>query len=94
MTIRLLDEHGPVITGRSVATRIRERIESETQSGDEVVVDFAGVLAISPSAGDEIFAKLQTSNAAGGHVRFVNMPEAVEALARFVIANREHDAPR
>jgi hypothetical protein len=91
MTIKLLDEQGPVITGRSAATRIRERIETDMQSVDEVIVDFAGILTISPSAGDELFAKLRT-NAPGGHVRFVNMPEAVEALARYVIANREHDA--
>jgi anti-anti-sigma regulatory factor len=92
MTIKLLDEQGPVITGRSAATRIRERIEADIRSGDDVVVDFDGVLTISPSAGDELFAKLRTTNDAGGHVRFVNMPEAVEALARYVIANREHDA--
>lgn len=89
MTIKLRDEYGPVITGRSLAAKLREQIEAETRRGHDVWVDFDGIVAVSPSAGDEIFAKLDPQ--ALGHAHFENMPVSVEALARFVVANRTGD---
>lgn len=86
MTIKLRDAYGPVITGRSLAAKLREQIETETRLGHDVCVDFDGIVAISPSAGDEIFAKLDPE--ALSHAHFQNMPGSIEALARFVVANR------
>lgn len=71
---------------RSLAAKLREQIETEARRGHDVWVDFDGIVSISPSAGDEIFAKLDPQ--ALGHAHFQNMPVPIEALARFVVANR------
>jgi hypothetical protein len=90
MTIKLRDQYGSVITGRSLASKLRQEIEAETHGGHDVWVDFDGIVAISPSAGDEIFAKLDRSGP--GRAHFENMPSSVEALAKFVVANRTGQA--
>lgn len=90
MTIKLRNQYGSVITGRSVAARLRHEIEAETHRGHDVWIDFDGIVAISPSAGDEIFAKLDRSGP--GQAHFENVPSSIEALARFVVANRTGQA--
>jgi hypothetical protein len=93
MTIRLADEAGPVLAGRGAAARLRAVIES--QIGDEpLVVDFADVVAVSPSFADELFAKLDPTILAAERVRFENVAPAIGSIARYVIAARHGALPQ
>jgi hypothetical protein len=84
--IRPAEDFGPVLTGRSAAAGLRQRIEVEAMEGDGVVIDFEGVEAVSPSFADELFAKLPTEFS--DRVRFENVGSDLAALMRFVISGR------
>jgi hypothetical protein len=85
--IRPADDLGPVLTSRSLAEALRQRVEAAAVR-EEVVIDFAGVEAVSPSFADEIFAKLPRELVESGRVRFENMDEDLQSLAEFVVASR------
>jgi STAS-like domain of unknown function (DUF4325) len=85
--LKLADELGPVLTTRSLAEELRERVETLADGGD-VVLDFEGVEAIAPSFADELFAKLPPALTDSGRVRYENLSDDLLALARFVVANR------
>ena len=87
--IKLADDFGSVLTGRSVAESLRLRIQELAEHGD-VVVDFEGVVAVSPSFADELFAKLDERATAS--VRFVNVDDDLQQLAEFVRAGRQQPA--
>lgn len=90
MTISLANEFGSVLVGRSVAARIRERIEAAARSSNApVVLDFSAVLTVSPSFADELFAKLPRELRTPEHIRLDGMTPALESLQRFVVAGRE-----
>jgi hypothetical protein len=92
MTIRLADEFGPVLVGRSTAERIRLRVEEAARATAEpVVVDFETVLTVSPSFADELFAKLDPELRQSGRVEVRGMSPGLESIARFVVAGRELD---
>jgi anti-anti-sigma regulatory factor len=86
MRLRPADTFGNVLVSRARASALRETIDAALQRGEDVVVDFEGVTALSPSFVDELFAK-----AGGGspdHLVFVNVPPSIEPLIRFVRSSR------
>jgi hypothetical protein len=83
MTIKPADRLGPVLAGRAEAIELREDVERRASHGP-VVVDLDGVLTMSPSFADELFAKL----AADVDVAFENMDEDLQNLANYVRAGR------
>lgn len=87
--IRLAEELGPFPAGRPIGEELRARIEHELRNGDKVVIDFAGIEAVSPSFADELFAKLPPDALRNGHVELVNVPEGLNALIEFVVSGRE-----
>ena len=87
--IRPADELGSVLVGRSIARLFRERVEAMIEASDDVVVDFEGVEAVSPSFADELFAKLPADLVDAGRVRFENVDSGLDALARYVVTGRE-----
>jgi hypothetical protein len=86
--IRLAEEHGPVLTGRTVGNEVRERIEKCVARGETVVVDFEGVLAVSPSFADEVFARVSAEAVDSGLVRFENLADDLLEIARLVSRRR------
>lgn len=89
MTIRLADEFGGVLLGRGNAERIRSRIEDAARGTTEpVIVDFEGIITVSPSFADELFAKLDPALRNSGRVEVRGMSPALESIARFVVAGR------
>jgi hypothetical protein len=88
MRIELASEFGPVLTGRALAADLRESIRSCLAAGDAVILDFAGIEAISPSFADEVFAKLPADVAGRGRVHFENLDDDAAAMARVVVENR------
>lgn len=87
-TINLADELGTVLGSRFVATDLRHRIEVELALDHDVVIDFAGVEAVSPSFADELFAKLSQDDIGPGRLIFQNMAPPLLAIAEFVRAGR------
>ncbi|HWQ24451.1 MAG TPA: STAS-like domain-containing protein [Gaiellaceae bacterium] len=90
--IRLAEELGSVLSGRFEAEELRARIEAELAAGAEVVVSFQGVVAMSPSFADELFAKVSEEAFERGRVRFVDLAEDLLAIARFVREGRGRPA--
>jgi len=86
--IRPADELGAVLSSRFAAETLRSRIESELDAGHEVTVSFEGVIAISPSFADELFAKMPPEAERSGRLRFVDLSEDLLAIARFVKEGR------
>jgi hypothetical protein len=93
MTIRLAAEFGAVLAGRSSAARLRARIEEATDRGESVVLDFADVLAVSPSFADELFAKIDSDLHSSGRLDFQNLGRGTESIAKFVVAGRRGPLP-
>jgi len=87
--IRPADEFGAVLTGRYLASELRERVEELLQHGSTVTIDFSGVEAMSPSFADELFAKAPRDAIDSGRLRFENLADDLRALARFVAEGRE-----
>lgn len=85
-TLSPADELGPVLAGRSAAAVLRARVERLAEQGP-VVVDFAGVVAASPSFADEFFAKLEPQTSAEA-ITFINVSPSLNAIARFVTHGR------
>lgn len=78
-----------MLAGRGNAERLRGRIEAAARAAEEpVVLDFDGVITVSPSFADELFAKLDASVKDSGQVEVRGMGPALESLARFVRAGR------
>ncbi len=89
MTIRLADEFGGILLGRSNAEQIRGRIEDAARDTDEpVIVDFEGIVTVSPSFADELFAKLDPTLRQSSRVEVRGMSPALESIARYVVAGR------
>lgn len=87
--IRLADEFGPALTGRTVGIQLRERIERAAERGETIVVDFDGVEALSPSFADEIFARVPVELIDSGRVRFENLAGDLLEVARFFTSGRQ-----
>ena len=87
--IRPAEELGRVLTGRAAAATLRARVEDELARDSSVEVDFEGVMLISPSFADELFAKLPLEAVNSGRVKFLNLDEEHLALVRFVAAGRQ-----
>jgi hypothetical protein len=88
-TIDLVDELGPVLGSRFVAAELRDRVERELALDHDVVIEFAGVEAVSPSFADELFAKLSPDNVAGGRLVFLHVAPSLQAIAEFVRFGRQ-----
>lgn len=86
--VRPADQLGSVLTGRTVAARLREDVERELAAEGTVTIDLEGVEAISPSFADELFAKLPRDAVLDGRVKFEHLDESDSALAKFVMAGR------
>lgn len=86
--IRVADELGAVLAGRAEATVLRARIEHLAAQDPPVTVDFAGLLTVSPSFADELFAKLDPDLIESGEVVFEHVPAGVASIARFVRSGR------
>jgi anti-anti-sigma regulatory factor len=91
MMIRLADEFGDVLVGRSTAERIRLRIQESAHGSEPVILDFEGIITVSPSFADELFAKLEPGLRQSGQLEVRGMNPALESIARFVVAGRESD---
>jgi hypothetical protein len=87
MTLRLLDEAGPFLTGRSIAASLRARLEAEAVD-HQVVVDLEGVEVVSPSFADEFFGKLPPDLVERGSVTFIHLTPELLAIADLMAANR------
>lgn len=81
--ISLFERLGPVLVGRFPGVELREEIEDAVKAGELVVVDFAGVSAISPSFADEVFAKLDRTLVDAGTIRFENLDDDLLEVASF-----------
>lgn len=90
--IKPADEFGAVLSSRFAAEELRARIERELAEGTDVVVSLEGVIAVSPSFADELFAKVPQDAVETGRVRFVNLSEDLRAIARFVREGRGRTA--
>jgi anti-anti-sigma regulatory factor len=88
MTIRLAEQIGSVLLGRGNAERFRQRVERAAESNEHVILDFEGILTISPSFADELFAKLDPALRHSGQVEVRGMSPALESIERFVVAGR------
>ena len=91
MTIRLADDFGSVLAGRTRATRFREGVEQRAREG-AVVLDFEGITTVSPSFADELFAKMDPSLLDQGTIRFEHLGAGIAAIADYVIAARQRGA--
>lgn len=91
-TIRPADELGAVLAGRSQAARLRSRLEKMALH-ESVTIDFAGVLAVSPSFADELFGKMDSGLLDDGSVVFVNVSGSLAAIARYVRTGRPGGLP-
>lgn len=69
---------------RSEARRIREALQAATVQGDTIVLDFAGVEAITGAFADELMASLVTDR----HVVTRNANEDVQETLTTVLARR------
>lgn len=87
MTFRPADEYGPVLAGRGSAGRFRAQVEKLAERAP-VVIDFDGITTVSPSFADELFAKLSPDLIEDGNVRFENMGDGIDAIARYVVGLR------
>lgn len=89
MTIRLADELGAVLAGRGNAERLRSRVEHVARDeAQNVVLDFTGVITVSPSFADELFAKLDPTVRRSGRIEARNMGAGLRSIARYVEAGR------
>ena len=79
---------GAVLAGRAQAQALREEIEAATRDGNDVVVDFARVLSMSPSFADELFAKVDPELLGSGQVEFQHVSASIRAIADFVVRSR------
>lgn len=79
---------GRALVGRTVATRLREDVEQRLAAGEAVVLDFTGVIGLSPSFADELLAKLPSQAWDDGRVRMTHLKAAHARFARMLIANR------
>lgn len=86
-TMKLVDTQGSVLTGRAAAARIADDVTRLVQQGTDIVLDFAGVQALSPSFADELFGKLLLTEA-GRHIRVVNLSQHLDAVARMAQQRR------
>lgn len=84
--MRLAEEHGEVLGGRVLGEEVRQKVVRLVKSGQSVVLDMAGVEAISPSFADEIFGKLPLE--VGDKVEFVNVSNQLQAVADMARAGR------
>lgn len=85
--IRPADQLGPVLTGRELASDLRERVEDSLKQGGSVVIDFDGVESMSPSFADELFAKLSI-RPDDERLRFEHLRDDLQSLVRFVVEGR------
>ena len=89
MTLKPAEELGPVLAGRNVAASLRDRVETALGRGEEVLLDFEGVDAMSPSFADELFAKLSVRPGSGSdQVRFEHLRDDQLALVEYVLRGR------
>jgi STAS-like domain of unknown function (DUF4325) len=84
--MQLADEHGVVLGGRVLGEQIRAEVVRQVRAGGTVVLDLAGVEAISPSFADEIFGKLPAE--VGDGVEFANVSDQLQAVANMARAGR------
>jgi hypothetical protein len=84
--MRLAEQHGPVLGGRDLAESIKADLVRRADAGETVVVDFEGVVAVTPSFADEFFAKLP--DLVSRHVEFVNVSDHLQAVAQMARAGR------
>lgn len=89
MNIKPSDELGHVLTNRARGAVMRAAVMSAVEAGDDVVLDFTGVLTMSPSFADELFAKIPRELVDTGRVRFENIPATLTPLLRFVVNGRQ-----
>jgi hypothetical protein len=89
MRIRPAERLGAVLTGRSVAATLRGEVEAHLKTGENVVLDFENVAAMSPSFADELFAKLPHDAWKAERVTVEHLDEDSAAFARILIANRD-----
>ena len=87
--MRLADLHGAVLGSRILGEQVRAEVVRQAESGATVVVDLEGVQAVSPSFADEIFGKLPSE--VGDRVEFVNVGDALSAMADIARAGRAED---
>lgn len=87
ITITPSEDHGAQLVGRTAGARLRATIVSAASAGT-VVVDLAGIEAISPSFADELFGKLPSELVTARRVRFSHASDEIRAQARGVRANR------
>jgi hypothetical protein len=81
--LRLAEQHGPVLSGRVVAMKLRSDLEYELGHNGVAVLDFEGVEAISPSFADELFNRL-VDQLGEDRVEFANLNEHLRTVAMMV----------
>lgn len=92
-TIRPAELAGETLVGREAAAELRQEVERRLGRGEQVVLDFMGAAAVSPSFADELIAKLPAGALADGRVVFEHLDDGQQALARMVVAGRTNRPP-
>lgn len=77
--MNLLEQEGPVLTGRMRAQTLRRDLEAEISQGGHVVLDFAGIEAVSPSFADEIFVRF-VGTVGEDQVTFANLSDHLQRV--------------
>lgn len=86
--VRLLDYEGSVLSGRMRAKSLIADLAADVADGDHVMLDFEGVLALSPSFADELFVRFAGTLGAD-RVTFINMSPELERVAAAVTRNQQ-----
>lgn len=83
-------ETGDALLTRDQAVRVYEHIADLIGGDREVILDFTGINALSPSFADELLGRIMEGHAGalGSRVRIVCPSMAWQALIRAVIARR------
>lgn len=86
--MKIADEHGSVLTGRSLAAEIAAELALRVADRGTVTVDFHGVEAMSPSFADELFGKLW-AHVDSDTVVLQNVNDHVAGVAHMMKRNRQ-----
>jgi hypothetical protein len=86
--LKLADRCGPLLAGRPLGQQLRKQVE-EAATTATVVVDLAGVEAMSPSFADEFFAKMPSALLDAATVQFDHVTDDLASIISTVTAGRE-----
>lgn len=81
--VRLVELHGPVLSGRTTAIELRARLRDELDATGIIELDFSDVETMSPSFADELFGRF-VLEVGEDRVRLTNLNPHLVAVADIV----------